>query len=71
MSLKGILSEHEIEHGRVTEKATLKDDLNLDSLDLVEMTMAIEEVFGVTVSDEDAEKFITVGDVADYLEDRV
>ena len=43
-------------------------DLGADSLDLVEMIMAFEEAFDLTISDEDAEKIATVQDVVDYIE---
>ena len=44
------------------------DDLGADSLDLVELIMAFEDKFGVEISDEDAEKIITVKDALDYIE---
>jgi acyl carrier protein len=44
------------------------DDLGADSLDLVELIMALEDKFGVEISDEDAEKIISVKDVLDYIE---
>jgi acyl carrier protein len=47
--------------------SSFKDDLGADSLDLVELSMELEDVFGVTVSDEDAVKFLTVQDVLNYL----
>jgi acyl carrier protein len=45
------------------------DDLNADSLDLVELIMSLEEEFGLEISDEDAEKIVTVGDAANYIEE--
>ena len=53
---------------QVTESASFIEDLGADSLDTVELVMAFEEVFGVEVPDEDAEKLQTVGDVVDYIE---
>jgi acyl carrier protein len=44
------------------------DDLGADSLDLVELIMALEDKFGVEISDEDAEKIISVKDALDYIE---
>ncbi len=44
------------------------DDLGADSLDLVELIMAFEDKFGVEISDEDAEKIVTVKDALDYIE---
>ena len=46
-------------------------DLSADSLDLVEMVMALEETFDIEVDDEDIEGFNTVGDIAEYINDRM
>lgn len=48
--------------------ASLKKDLNADSLDAVELSMALEEKFGLTIGDEDLMAFVTVKDVVDYIE---
>jgi len=48
--------------------ARFSDDLNADSLDLVEMIMSLEEEFGVEIPDEDAEKILTVGDALSYID---
>ncbi len=48
--------------------ASLKEDLNADSLDAVELSMALEEKFGLTIGDEDLMAFVTVKDVVDYIE---
>ena len=52
----------------VTDGAKFVDDLGADSLDTVELVMALEEEFGVEIPDEDAEKLQTVGDVIAYIE---
>jgi acyl carrier protein len=52
----------------VTLTSTLGDDLGADSLDRVEVLMAIEEEFGLKIPDDDAEKFSAVGDIVKYLE---
>lgn len=48
----------------------LIDDLDADSLDLVELVMALEEEFEINITDEEAEKFVTVQDVADFVDNR-
>ena len=54
----------------VTDKAKFVDDLGADSLDTVELVMALEEEFGVEIPDEDAEKLMTVGDALRYIEEK-
>ena len=51
----------------VTLEASFIEDLGADSLDLVELIMAMEEEFGLEISDEDAEKILTVQDVVNYI----
>ncbi len=53
---------------KVTLEASLTDDLGADSLDAVELGMAIEEALGVTIEDEDLPKIKTVQDLVDYVE---
>ena len=53
---------------KVTEKASFIEDLGADSLDTVELVMALEEEFGVEIPDEEAEKILTVGDAIKYIE---
>ena len=53
----------------VTLEASFIDDLGADSLDLVELVMALEEEFDLEVPDEDAEKLVTVGDAVDYIKE--
>lgn len=52
---------------RITSTTHFSDELGADSLDLVELTMAIEEAFGVEIPDEDAEKFQTPADIEAWL----
>jgi acyl carrier protein len=54
----------------VKEESHLIDDLGFDSLDLVELTMTIEEALGIEIPDEDVEKLFTVSDVIEYLKTR-
>lgn len=55
----------------VTMEASFIDDLGADSLDIVELIMALEEQFDTEIPDADAEKIVTVGDVVDYIKDHV
>ena len=54
----------------VTDNAKFVDDLGADSLDTVELVMALEEEFGVEIPDEDAEKLASVGDALRYIEEK-
>jgi len=54
----------------VTDGAKFVDDLGADSLDTVELVMALEEEFGVEIPDEEAEKLVTVGDALRYIEEK-
>lgn len=68
--LKGIITEQlGVDEEEITPKASFVDDLNADSLDLVELIMSLEEEFGLEISDEDAEKILTVQDATMYIED--
>lgn len=51
----------------VKAEASFQEDLNADSLDLVELIMSMEDKFGVKIPDEDAEKILTVNDAVDYV----
>ena len=55
----------------VTLEASFIDDLGADSLDIVELIMALEEDFDIEIPDADAEKVVTVTDVVDYIKDHV
>ena len=63
-----ILENLSCEEGDVTMKASLTDDLGADSLDAVELNMALEEAFGKGIPDEDLEKLSTVKDIVDYID---
>ena len=54
----------------VTDSAKFVDDLGADSLDTVELVMALEEEFGIEIPDEDAEKLATVGDALKYIDEK-
>ncbi|MCC3863961.1 acyl carrier protein [Terrisporobacter petrolearius] len=51
-------------------ETSLKEDLDADSLDAVEVIMALEEEFDIQIPDEDAENFKTIGDIVEYIENR-
>ena len=66
--VRGIIAERlGVDEEKVTEDAEFIGDLNADSLDLVEVIMAMEQEFGVEISDEDAENIRTVGDAVRYI----
>ena len=65
-----IVERLNVEEKNVTLEANFKEDLGLDSLDVVEFIMELEDEFGVEISDEEAEKLVTVGDVVNFIEER-
>lgn len=63
-----IISNHfEIDKDKVTVELSIKDDLNADSISIMEFVLELEDEFGTEISDEDAEKIETVGAVVDYI----
>ena len=67
--VKGIIVEVlGVDAAKVTPEARFKEDLEADSLDIVEMVMAFEDAFGGEIPDEEAQKIATVADVTKYLE---
>ncbi|MGH2483132.1 MAG: acyl carrier protein [Candidatus Limnocylindria bacterium] len=67
---KIIVEQLGVEEADVTPEAAFVEDLNADSLDLVELIMSLEEEFGMEISDEDAEKIQKVSDAVEYIEER-
>ena len=63
-----IVERLSVDEKDVTQEASFIDDLGADSLDTVELVMALEEEFGIEIPDEEAEKFVTVGDAVKYIE---
>jgi len=59
-----------VDEGKVTMGASFRDDLEADSLDLVELIMAFEDKFGAEISDEDAQSITTVGGAVEYIDAR-
>jgi acyl carrier protein len=66
---KLIVEQLGVDEDEVTPQASFVEDLNADSLDLVELIMSLEEEFGMEISDEDAEKIQKVSDAVDYIEE--
>jgi len=66
---KIIAKELSVSEEEVTPDASFIDDLNADSLDLVELIMALEEEFGVKITDEEADRIKTVRDAMDYVQE--
>jgi len=62
-----IAKELEVDQKQLTSEAKFIEDLGADSLDIVELVMALEEEFGIDIPDEDADKLKTVGDAMNYL----
>src|SRR5574344_1049831 len=70
--VKGIIVEQlGVSETAVTMEASFIDDLGADSLDIVELVMALEEEFDIEIPDADAEKVATVGDVVEYIKENV
>jgi acyl carrier protein len=67
---KIVIEQLGVDEAEVTPEASFVDDLNADSLDLVELIMSLEEEFGTEISDEDAEKIRTVQDAVEYIDER-
>lgn len=66
-----IVEQLGVSESSVTMEASFIDDLGADSLDIVELVMALEEEFDIEIPDEDAEKVVTVEDVVEYIKENV
>ena len=66
-----IVEQLGVNEAEVKPEAKFVDDLGADSLDLVELVMALEEEYNMEISDEDAEKILTVGDAIEYIKAHV
>ena len=70
-AVKKIVADHlGVDEQKVTDEASFIDDLGADSLDTVELVMAFEEEFGSEISDNEAEKILTVGDAIKFIESK-
>ena len=65
---EALSKQFELDPDSITMETNLIDDLGADSLDVVELIMALEDEFGLSISDEDAAQLYTVGRIVDYLE---
>lgn len=67
--LKGIVKDLlGVDEDKITMEARFREELEADSLDLVELIMAFEDKFGTEISDEDAQKITTVGEAVNYID---
>ena len=66
---KIVVEQLGVDEAEVLPEASFVDDLNADSLDLVELIMSLAEEFGIEISDEEAEKIRTVQDASDYIDE--
>ena len=67
---KIVVEQLGVKEDELTNTASFVDDLGADSLDTVELVMALEEEFGIEIPDEDAEKITTVGDAMKYIDEK-
>ena len=69
--VKDILAgQFEVLADTINEETNIVDDLGADSLDVVELIMSVEDVFGLAISDEEAAELTTVGKIVEYIESR-
>jgi acyl carrier protein len=67
---KVVVEQLDVDAGEVTEKASFVEDLGADSLDVVELVMALEEEFDIEIPDDDAEKITTIAQAVTYIDEK-
>ena len=65
-----LATQLDVDADTITRDTKIIDDLRADSIDIVEMLMALEDEYGIEISDEDAANLQTVGDIVDYIQDK-
>lgn len=68
---KIIVDQLDVEEDKVTEAASITDDLGADSLDVADLVMSFEEEFDIEIPDDQVEKIKTVGDIVKFIEEKV
>ena len=68
---KIIVDQLDVEEDKVTEAASITDDLGADSIDVVDLVMSFEEEFDIEIPDDQVEKIKTVGDIVKFIEEKV
>lgn len=68
---KIIAEQFNVEEDTISLETSFRDDLNADSLDLVELVMALEDEFGLEIDDENVENIETLGDAIDYIKNEL
>ena len=69
--VSAIVADHfDIDRAKITDDFNLKTDLDADSIDFVEFVLEVEDAFGATIEDDEAEKLNTIGEVVDYIYNR-
>jgi acyl carrier protein len=66
-----LATELQVERDRIVDGTRFREDLGADSLDLLELTVELEDTYGIRIPDEDAAKILTVGQAADYVAEHV
>jgi len=68
---KAVIEQLDVREEKITEDSTFVQDLGADSLEVVEIVMALEEAFGIEIPDEEVDKIQTVGDAVNFIADKM